>query len=73
MRIIARESLPGAWKEVEAETLDLTGDGSGWKQSRGRAVLVSSSNGSSQMGKTGKTAGKSWRKSEVEVLDLTGA
>lgn len=74
MRIIARESLPGAWKEVEAETLDLTGDGSGWKQSRGGAVLVSSSSISSdQMGKTRKTAGKSWRKSEVEVLDLTGA
>ena len=49
-----RQSLEGAWKEV-----DLTDDGSGWKQSNGRAALG------------GKNGG--WRVSGVEVLDLTGA
>ena len=38
-RIQLRESLEGAWKEVEAEILDMTGDGSGWKKSRGKAQL----------------------------------
>lgn len=62
-RIILRESLEGAWKEVqvdenaaaEAQMLDMTGDGSGWKKSGKRAEIW-----------TG------WRKSGVEVLDLTG-
>ncbi|KAK4541997.1 hypothetical protein LTR36_007197 [Oleoguttula mirabilis] len=45
-----RQSLEGAWKEV-----DLTDDGSGWKQSNGRAAIGG------------------WRRSGVEVLDLTGA
>ncbi|PIB03176.1 Flap endonuclease GEN 1 [Cercospora beticola] len=68
-RIVTRESLPGAWKEVvEAETLDMTGDGSGWKQSGGKATLVSTTV------ETGNgRVGKGWRKSGVEVLDLTGA
>lgn len=48
-----RQSLEGAWKEI-----DLTDDGSGWKQSNGRAAI----------GGAG-----AWRKSGVEVLDLTGA
>ncbi|KAI5359390.1 putative XPG/Rad2 endonuclease, XPG-I domain, PIN-like domain superfamily, yen1, H3TH [Septoria linicola] len=64
-KFIARESLPGAWKEVEAETLDLTGDGSGWAQSRGKATMVSA--------ESSRVTTKGWRKSGVEVLDLTGA
>jgi Holliday junction resolvase YEN1 len=55
--IIPRESLPGAWKEVEA--IDLSGDGSGWMQSGGRAEIWGTQRG--------------WRKSGIEVLDLTGA
>jgi hypothetical protein len=63
-RITLRESLEGAWKEVQvdAETasetamLDMTGDGSGEKKSGGRAHISGG-----------------WRKSSVEVLDLTGA
>jgi holliday junction resolvase YEN1 len=54
-RIELRESLEGAWKTVDAEAIDMTGDGSGWKESGGRAKLTG------------------WRKSGVEVLDLTGA
>ena len=40
-RIQLRESLEGSWKEVDAETetLDMSGDGSGWKQSKGRAKM----------------------------------
>lgn len=57
-RIQLRESLEGAWKEVEAETIDMSGDGSGWKKSGGRAKIVGDGG---------------WRKSGVEVLDLTGA
>ncbi|CAK3771781.1 Flap endonuclease GEN 1 [Lecanosticta acicola] len=40
-RIQLRESLEGSWKEVddETETLDLSGDGSGFTQSKGRAKL----------------------------------
>ncbi|TKA61691.1 hypothetical protein B0A55_13070 [Friedmanniomyces simplex] len=36
---LLRQSLEGAWKEVDAETLDLSGDGSGWKVSGGRAAM----------------------------------
>ena len=64
--ILPRASLAGAWKEISAdsvEALDLTGDGSGWKASGGRAKLV---------GKEGEGT-RAWRKSGVEVLDLTGA
>jgi len=57
-RIELRESLEGWWKEVDAENVvDMSGDGSGWKKSGGRARIVP----------------KGWRKSGVEVLDLTGA
>ena len=62
MRIQLRQSLEGAWKEVvDAEAIDMTGDGSGWKASKGRAEIV------------GSSARGGWRKSGVEVLDLTGA
>ncbi|KAK5175875.1 uncharacterized protein LTR77_001015 [Saxophila tyrrhenica] len=54
-RIHLRESLEGSWKTVDAEAIDMTGDGSGWKNSGGKAKL------------------QGWRKSGVEVLDLTGA
>ncbi|EME45893.1 hypothetical protein DOTSEDRAFT_22018 [Dothistroma septosporum NZE10] len=54
-RIQLRASLVGSWKEVDIEAVDLTEDGSGWRQSEGRAK------------------GTGWRKSGVEVLDLTGA
>lgn len=58
-RIQLRESLEGAWKEVlVVEALDLTGDGSGWRASRGRAKVE---------GQPG------WRRSGVEMVDLTGA
>ena len=61
-KIALRESLEGAWKEVQVDAsvsmLDMTGDGSGWKKSGGRAEIWSK---------------RSWRKSGVEVLDLTGA
>lgn len=40
-RIQLRQSLAGAWKEVEAEAVDMTEDGSGWKQSKGRANIPS--------------------------------
>jgi hypothetical protein len=60
-RITLRQSLEGTWKEVQVDAdstdmLDMTGNGSGWKKSSGRAEVW-----------TG------WRKSGVEVLDLTGA
>lgn len=54
-RVEIRESLEGSWKETVIETIDMTGDGSGWKRNKGKAEL------------------KGWRKSGVEVLDLTGA
>ena len=65
--ILARQSLAGAWKEVpadaaEVEALDLTGDGSGWKASGGKAKMVGE-----------RTRERGWRRSGVEVLDLTGA
>ena len=54
-RIQIRESLPGTWRETEIEAVDLSGDGSGWKQSQGTASI------------------SGWRKSGIEVLDLTRA
>jgi Holliday junction resolvase YEN1 len=54
-RIQLRESLEGTWREVEVEAVDMTGDGSGWKVSGGKAKITG------------------WRRSGVEVLDLTGA
>ncbi|KAI7279576.1 hypothetical protein KC345_g5307 [Hortaea werneckii] len=71
-----RASLEGSWKEI-----DLTGDGSGWELSKGSVGLgVSSStiggtrngcvDGEGKGERKGK--GKWWRKSGVEVLDLTG-
>lgn len=47
-----RASLEGGWREVDA--VDLTGDGDGWRASRG----------------TVQTGG--WRRSGIEMLDLTG-
>ncbi|EMD00744.1 hypothetical protein BAUCODRAFT_29098 [Baudoinia panamericana UAMH 10762] len=60
--ILLRQSLEGAWREIDAETLDMSGDGSGWKPSKGRADIV---------GVDGKA--RAYRKSGVDVLDLTGA
>ncbi|KAF2480144.1 hypothetical protein BDY17DRAFT_303305 [Neohortaea acidophila] len=69
-RIQVRESLEGWWKEIDvAETVDLSGDGSGWKRSGGRARIV----GDDAKEGLGARNGKGWRKSGVEVLDLTGA
>jgi len=61
--LILRQSLEGAWKEVDADAVDLSGDGSGYKVSQGRATVLSVS----------RNGGRAWRKSGVEVLDLTGA
>jgi Holliday junction resolvase YEN1 len=52
-RIKLRESLQGAWTEVEAETMNLSG-------------LVTPANT-----KRGRINARGWRKSGVEVLDLT--
>ena len=41
---LLRQSLEGAWKEVDAETLDMSGDGSGWRMS-GRSAEIVSDNG----------------------------
>lgn len=60
-RIQLRPSLEGSWKEVEAEAVDLSGDGSGWAKSRGKAEIL------------GSLRERGWRKSGVEILDLTGA
>ena len=38
-RIHLRQSVEGGWKELDAEMLDMTGDGSGWKKSNGKAKL----------------------------------
>lgn len=71
-----RASLEGSWKEV-----DLTGDGSGWELSKGIVGIGGSSSTvvggtrSECVGGEGKGKGKEgkwWRKSGVEVLDLTG-
>jgi holliday junction resolvase YEN1 len=75
--ILLRESLEGSWKEADVEAVDLCGDGSGWRLSGGRAEMVQ--NGSVSVsglgGGNASGGGKQtrWRKSEVEVLDLTGA
>ena len=61
---IARQSLPGAFKEVDAETLDMTEDGSGWRATGGTATI---------MGTGTRVKVKGYRKSGVEVLDMTGA
>ncbi|RMY64557.1 hypothetical protein D0864_12320, partial [Hortaea werneckii] len=67
-----RASLEGSWKEI-----DLTGDGSGFELSK-RILGVSSSTvgGNRDVCADGdgkeKGKGKWWRKSGVEVLDLTG-
>lgn len=61
--LILRQSLEGAWKEVDADAVDLSGDGSGYKASQGKATVLSVS----------RNGGRAWRKSGVEVLDLTGA
>ncbi|KAK3670264.1 hypothetical protein LTR78_009818 [Recurvomyces mirabilis] len=68
---LLRQSLEGVWKEVDAETLDMSGDGSGWRMS-GRSAEIVSSNGGAIRGRSGKAA-KAWRHSGVEILDLTGA
>ncbi|KAI7188167.1 hypothetical protein KC363_g5603 [Hortaea werneckii] len=69
-----RTSLEGSWKEV-----DLTGDGSGWELSKGTAAGVGGSSAATYGGGgyvsgegKGDGKGKWWRKSGVEVLDLTG-
>ncbi|EME83635.1 uncharacterized protein MYCFIDRAFT_154172 [Pseudocercospora fijiensis CIRAD86] len=76
-RIIPRDSLPGSWKEIEIDEIDLSGDGSGWAQSGGKARLVSSMTTTENLKVKGKGQGqgqgKGWRKSGIEVLDLTGA
>ena len=59
-RIQLRESLEGWWREVEgAEVVDLSGG-------RGEAV------GRTGPGRNGGADGGGWRRSGVEVLDLTG-
>ncbi|KAK4552006.1 hypothetical protein LTR86_010683 [Recurvomyces mirabilis] len=68
---LLRQSLEGTWKQVDAETLDMSGDGSGWKMS-GRSAEIVTTNGGAMRGRSGKAA-KAWRQSGVEVLDLTGA
>ena len=70
-----RASLEGSWKEI-----DLTGDGSGLELiSKGKSGIgVSTSTvgapkgGSADVDGNEKGKGKWWRKSGVEVLDLTG-
>ncbi|RMY74261.1 hypothetical protein D0862_14145 [Hortaea werneckii] len=70
-----RASLEGSWKEI-----DLTGDGSGIELRKGTIGVGGSSStvvGGSRNGWVGEEAkekgkGKWWRKSGVEVLDLTG-
>lgn len=67
-----RASLEGSWKEI-----DLTGDGSGWQLSKRTLGVSSSTVGGTRdrcAGAEGKGGGKGkwWRKSGVEVLDLTG-
>ncbi|GAB7338012.1 hypothetical protein MBLNU457_4382t1 [Dothideomycetes sp. NU457] len=56
-QIILRQSLEGAWKEIEVDSLDLSGVGPNTNV-ESRAEVGSSRS--------------RWRRSEVEVLDLTG-
>jgi len=82
-RIHLRQSLEGYWREVEvrqslegAEALDLSGDGSGWRVSRERAQICGeglSSQGDGMKLRGAKGGASGWRRSGVEVLDLTGA
>lgn len=60
-----RESLDGAWAEVEAEIVDLTGDGSSL-----RSHPIGPSR--RKVDKSEKAELNAWRKSGVEVLDMTG-
>ncbi|KAI7089272.1 hypothetical protein KC356_g2581 [Hortaea werneckii] len=69
-----RTSLEGSWKEV-----DLTGEGGGWELSKATGGIGVSSptvgatrNGYAGGEGKGEGKGKWWRKSGVEVLDLTG-
>jgi Holliday junction resolvase YEN1 len=61
--IILRQSLVGTFKEVDVDAVDLSGDGSGWKASGGKASLRAVEGVSRAR----------WRQSAVEILDLTGA
>ena len=51
--IMLRESLPGAWKEVDEVEMEM-----GTRRGTGRRM--------------GKGKGKAWRRSQVEVVDLSG-
>ncbi|RMX89492.1 hypothetical protein D0868_14651 [Hortaea werneckii] len=69
-----RASLEGSWKEI-----DLIGDGSGMELTQGtfgvagsRSTVGAAGNGCAGEERKGKGKGKWWRKSGVEVLDLTG-
>ena len=57
-QIILRQSLEGAWKEVEVDSVDLSGGGTDANAGKARTEIGPS-----------RTR---WRRSEVEVLDLTG-
>lgn len=83
-----RQSLAGAWREVDldSEMLDLTGDGSGYKASIGKPAEISAGRGKPRAAPATAAATRSagigkgsaaprtemWRKSGVDVLDLTG-
>jgi len=59
-QIVLRQSLEGAWKEVEIESVDLSGE---------KNASVASAMGASSRAGQSRTR---WRRSEIEVLDLTG-
>jgi Holliday junction resolvase YEN1 len=61
--IMLRQSLVGTFKEVDVDAVELSGDWSGWKASGGRASVRA----------VGRSSHAQWRRSAVEVLDLTGA
>jgi Holliday junction resolvase YEN1 len=61
--IILRQSLVGTFREVDVDAVDLSGDGSGWKASGGKASVRA----------VGHSSHARWRRSAVEILDLTGA
>ena len=84
-RIHLRQSLEGYWREVEVmqtstatgiEAVDLSGDGSGWRISGGKAHIcgegLSRRGGGTKLGGA-KGSASGWRRSGVEVLDLRGA
>lgn len=62
-RILLRDSLPGAWKEVDAEEVDLTGDGD---DAVGDMLCAGSVK---RLGL--RKARKAWRMSAIGVVDLT--